>query len=314
MTKIERVDAALAGEEFDRPPLSFWYHFGLQHQCGERHAEASLTFFEYYDLDFLKVMNDYYHPMPAGVAEVNSPESLKRIERFEVEKSDWNEQLKALRVIAKTLENKAYFIDTVFDPWQTLQRNLAGEHLFRLVQEAPDAVHGALEVVTENLIAYCEKALACGAAGIFISTLGSKDQLDREVFTGFAKPYVEKILREVHDKAIMNTAHIHDTSIFVDDVVDLPVQLISYEDRHPTNPSIDQMKRRFPGAIMGGLDKNLITRVTPAAAVKNAEEGIRSGGATRFLLAPGCSFPAWLFPQSAKRMVEAVKAHGRLVE
>ncbi len=309
MTKIERVEAALEGRESDRPPISFWYHFGLQHERGERHAEASLAFFSYYDLDYLKVMNDYFHPMPDGLSEVASREDLKRIAPITIAKSDWSKQLTALEIIAAKLEGRAYFIDTVFDPWQTLQRNLVGEHLPRLLQEAPDAVHDALDVVTENLIAYCHKALTAGAAGIFISTFGSEDQLEHRIFTEFVKPYVVRILKAVHDKGILNTAHIHDTRIYVDDVVDLPVQVMSYEDRHPTNPSIEEMKARFPGAIMAGLDKNRLTRVTPAEAVRNAEEAIRLGGKTRFLMAPGCSFPSWFYPHAATAMVDAVKAH-----
>jgi len=69
VNKIDRVTRALKGEEVDRPPFSFWYHFGLQHGPGRKHAEAELDFYRAYDLDFLKVMNDYPYPLPAGVEE-----------------------------------------------------------------------------------------------------------------------------------------------------------------------------------------------------------------------------------------------------
>ena len=65
MTKIERVRAALSGAEVDRPPFSVWYHFGLQHAPAERTAQVHVEFFEAYNLDWLKVMNDYSYPMPA---------------------------------------------------------------------------------------------------------------------------------------------------------------------------------------------------------------------------------------------------------
>ncbi len=44
----------LAGQPVDRPPLTMWYHFGNQHAPAERTA-----LFEHYDLDLLKLMNDY---------------------------------------------------------------------------------------------------------------------------------------------------------------------------------------------------------------------------------------------------------------
>ena len=59
MNKIERVRAALAGAPVDHPPLTLWYHFGLQHADPERTAQAHLEFFDAYDFDWLKVMNDH---------------------------------------------------------------------------------------------------------------------------------------------------------------------------------------------------------------------------------------------------------------
>ena len=71
MNKIERVTSALKGEEVDRPPFSFWYHFGLQHMAGRKHAEAEVDFYRAYDLDFLKVMSD--------TCDVRMNEELKRV-------------------------------------------------------------------------------------------------------------------------------------------------------------------------------------------------------------------------------------------
>ena len=54
MHKIERVNTVLKGGEVDRPPISLWYHFGIQHSSGERFARTTLEYFNRYDLDFLK--------------------------------------------------------------------------------------------------------------------------------------------------------------------------------------------------------------------------------------------------------------------
>ena len=67
MNKIERIRTALEGKEVDRPPFSFWYHFGLQHTSGQKHAEAEIDFYSAYDLDFLKVMNDYPYTYPKSL-------------------------------------------------------------------------------------------------------------------------------------------------------------------------------------------------------------------------------------------------------
>ena len=80
MNKIDRVDEAFSGQETDRPPISFWYHFGDQHAGGEQFAKPTLKYFEYYDHDFLKVMNDYYYPMPEGIKGIKLKDDLLKLQ------------------------------------------------------------------------------------------------------------------------------------------------------------------------------------------------------------------------------------------
>jgi len=308
MNKKELVDATLAGREVERPPVSFWYHFGVQHAPGNRIAEISLEFLRYYDLDWLKLMNDYFYPMPSGVSELATAAALELIKPLDVRATDWAQQLKAIEIIAKELDGKAYFIDTVFDPWQVLQRNLVGEHLDALVESSPGAILAALDIVTENVIAYCREAFRAGIDGIFISTFGSAKQMTRERYVRFALPFVRRILEAVKDLGPLNTLHVHDYRIFVEDVVKLPAAALSYEDRDASNPSMPEMRRHWGGTIMAGMHKERVTRVTPAEAARNAVEGMKLGGPTKFMLAPGCSFPTWLYPPAATAIVDAVKS------
>ena len=307
MNKKERVEASLAGKPFDRAPVSFWYHFGVQHEPGERIAEIELNFFNYFDLDYLKLMNDYYYPMPEGMQELKTREDLKTISHFDVHKSPWGEQLKAINIIAGQLDREAYFVDTIFEPWQCLIRNLVGEHLPMLVRDAPDAILEALEIITDNIVAYCKAAISAGAAGVFLSTFSSSAQMDKAHYMKFAYPFVKRIMDEIKDMGIMNTLHLHDYGIFTEEMTQLPAHIISYEDTDSRNPTIAQMRTEWKGSIMAGMDKNLMTRVTPRKAIVNALTGIKNGGNTRFFLAPGCSFPTWLYPESGKLLVEAVK-------
>ena len=62
MNKIERVDAVVSGRSPDRPPVSFWHHFGPGAVSGPEAVGAHLRHLETYDLDFLKVMDDKRYP------------------------------------------------------------------------------------------------------------------------------------------------------------------------------------------------------------------------------------------------------------
>src|SRR5215216_682064 len=110
LKKIERVLSALNGDEVDRPPFSFWYHFGLQHMPGREHAEAEIEFYRAYDLDFLKVMNDYPYPLPKGLEAVETEDDWNRVEPVEGSDTCWTEQLTALSIINDEIGREALFI------------------------------------------------------------------------------------------------------------------------------------------------------------------------------------------------------------
>jgi len=305
MNKIERVEGVLIGKDVDYPPISLWYHFGVQHGGGEPFARISLEYFHHYDFDFLKVMNDYYYPTPKGLDTVRTKADLQRFTTFDVERCEWREQFKALRIIARELKGRAYFIDTVFDPWQSIRRSVAGENMEHLAQNEPEALHAALAAVTENLIAYSERALEIGAAGVFMSVPAAKEIVSREVFLTFVKPYAAKVFAAISGLGRMNTAHIHGEELYMDDCLDFPVDVFSWWDRGPHGPSMDHVRQRVPGCVMGGIDQTLLTRRSPAFLKNHVREGVALGGGRRFFFANGCSIDTWVSPEIVRAVVAA---------
>jgi uroporphyrinogen decarboxylase len=305
--KIELVDRVLAGEPVERPPLSLWYHFGVQHGDGPRFAGLALDYFRHYDLDFLKVMNDYFYPMPEGLDAVRSGADLARVARFDVGDSPWREQFRALEVISAELEAEAYFLDTVFDPWNTLKRGLAGENIGVLMDREPEAVQEALGVITENLIAYCLRSLDIGAAGIFLSVPASREFMTREQFLTFGKPFASRLLEAVSRRGRMNVAHIHGDDLYFDDCLDFPAQVFNWWDRGPGGPSLSSVKERIPGCVMGGIDHKIVTRKTRSFLREHVREGKTLGGKDRFFLANGCSIDASVNPRAIQAIVEAAR-------
>src|SRR3972149_3576626 len=101
MTKFERVRAAVAGGPVDHPPFSVWYHFGLQHAPAERAAQAHLEFFEAYDLDWLKLMNDYSYPMPPGVETLRAARDLAQLTPLDLPRTPLGEQLRVLELVGR---------------------------------------------------------------------------------------------------------------------------------------------------------------------------------------------------------------------
>ncbi len=309
MNKIERIDAVLAGEKPDRAPVSCWYHFGLQYLPGEQFADIVLSFFEHYDFDWLKVMNDYFYPMPDGMTALKTAGDLESIKIFNIDDSPFIEQLHAIAKISKALQGKAYFCDTIFDPYQALQKSPVGEHLPRLMKEEPDAVLSALDIVSDNIIAYAERTLEAGTHGIFMSVLAGTDQMSRDDFLKFEKPFAMKVFEAVKDMGAMNTAHLHGKNVDITNCLDFPVSVFSWEDRLPGNLSLAEMKAQWNGCVMGGLDNTIMTRRTPEALMEHTREGMKLGGDSRFFLANGCSTPGHMDPYALKAMVKVARGN-----
>lgn len=307
MNKKTLVDKVLAGQPVGHPPVSLWYHFGIQHGGGEQFARTSLDFFHYYDFDFLKVMNDYFYPPPQGLDTVQTGEDLQRLTRFDVRDSAWQEQFRAIALISRALQDKAYFIDTVFDAWQSIHRNLAAENMKHLMTHEPDALLAALDRVSDNLIDYCKTVLSLGAAGIFLSIPAGSEIVTRDEFVTFVKPFARKVLEAIQPQAVMNTLHVHGQDLHFDDVLDLPAHVFNWWDRGPGGPSLQEVLGRISGCVMGGIDQTLVARRTRAFLKTHVQEALQLGGDRRFFLANGCTIDSWGYPGALKTIVAAAR-------
>ena len=307
MNKKELVDRVLAGERVERPPISFWYHFGVQHGSGEDFAQIALNYFRHYDLDFLKVMNDYFYPLPEGLDAIRTKEDLQRLAPFDPQVTSWGQQLKALDILHRALKDEAYFIDTVFDPWQSLNRALAAENLSHLMRHVPEALLAALEVVTDNLIAYCRLSIARGAAGIFLSIPAASEIISREDFLIFVKPFVAKILKAIQGLGPMTTLHVHGKALYFDDVLDLPAPIFNWWDRGPEGPTLGEVRDQIAGCVMGGIDQTIVARRSKPFLQAHIAQALDMGGGRRFFLANGCSIDTWVYPAAIETMVAAAR-------
>ena len=295
MDKIERVRATLAGKPADRPPFTAWYHFGTQHAPAERAAAAHLEFFEAYDLDLLKVMNDYDYPLPEGVDTLTTPADLALLRPFEPRDTPLGTQLEAIELIANGLAGKALFVDTVFNAWNTLKRNLVKGAIQELMTVHPAAVETALGVVNDNLIRYAQASLERGAAGIFLSVPASQESLTREQYERFMRPYDLALLEGIGGRGECHVLHAHGERLYWDRLTQYPVHAISWADLNG-GPSIAQARESTPLTLMTGLDHVRFAEMSVEAVRTQARAARAQAGPTRFVLAPGCSLPTYAFP------------------
>jgi len=295
MTKIERLRATLSGKPVDRPPFSIWYHFGNQHASPELTAQVHLNFFEYYDLDLLKVMNDYDYPMPGGMEVMDTPAKLKRLQPFDPTRTPMGQQLKALELISRALKEKALFVDTVFNAWNTVRRNLVKEAMPKFMTAHPDALLEGLQIVNQNLIRYALASLERGSAGIFFSVPASAESLTLEQYEKFMRPFDLDFLKAIAGKGECHVLHAHGEKLYLDRLLDYPVQALSWADLNG-GPIISEARKRTSLTLMAGIDHVKFPYVSAKVIRDQVKSAIAQAGNTKFILAPGCSVPTYSFP------------------
>jgi uroporphyrinogen decarboxylase len=296
MTPIERLRAALRGAPVDRPPFTIWYHFGLQHAPAGRIAQAHLEFFDAYHLDWLKVMNDYSYPMPEGLETVTEPRDLRRLTPLDVTRGPLGEQLRVIEILAPALRGRALFVDTVFNAWNTLKRNVVKGTIDALMREHPTELEAALAVVNDNLIRYALASLERGAAGIFLSVPATAETLTAEQYERFMRPFDLALLEAVRDRGECHVLHAHGARLYFDRLLDYPVHALSWADRSG-GPSLAEARGKTPLALVGGIEQDRFPQLSAADVRAEVRRAVAEAGREKLLVAPGCAIPTYSFPE-----------------
>lgn len=290
MNKIERVTLALKGEEVDRPPLSFWYHFGLQHMPGRKHAEAEIDFYRAYDLDFLKVMNDYPYPLPRGLDALTREEDWNQIEPLAANHECWRDQLEAISIISKSIGKEAMFIETIFSPWTTACRLTPTGRLDEAREHHPQALLAAMDAIATSLAAYSREAVARGASGIFLSLGAATDAvMTLEEYETWGRPFDLKVLDAVRE-APFNVLHIHGKQIHFESLLDYPVAAMNWS-HFATAPSLAGGRELSQKTVLGGIDEAAAAHLSATEIEEMVAHVLSEVGTRGLIVTPGCSVP-----------------------
>jgi uroporphyrinogen decarboxylase len=323
MTKRERVRAALGRQPVDRLPVAFWRHVPEVDHTARGLAEAMLAFQRRWDLDLIKVMSSGVYCVEdwgCRVAYQGSPNGAKTCTQHAVRQvSDWaklkpldpgqgalGRELEALRLILKGRSDDVPVLHTVFAPL-TIARKLAGDRLAGDLREHPEAVLGALDLITDTVIRYAGAVAQAGADGIFYATQdASRDVMPEGDHAKFSMPYSWRVLESLKGASLFTMLHIHGQHIYFDRKATLPVAAINWHDRL-TAPSLGDALNRFGGAAVGGLsEKETLVKGPPSAVAAQVADAIRQSGGTGVIVAPGCVLPLAVPDESLEAVVKGV--------
>jgi uroporphyrinogen decarboxylase len=307
-TRSQRLEAAIAGEVADRPPVALWRHFPVDDQDPALLAEAALAFQREFDFDFVKVTPaSSFCVRDWGARDVwkGDPEGTRQYsERVVVESKDWRalehldptkgslgDQLRCLQLIGEGLDPDTPFVQTVFSPLSQA-KNLAGEgRLMEHIRVAPEAVLAGLEIIVQSTIGFVEAARKQGIAGIFYAAQQATFRLmDLEAYRRFGEPFDRRIL-EAAGGLWLNVLHLHGQGVMFALAESYPVQIVNWHDRE-TSPDLAAARERTRAALCGGLRQwDTMVLGDPQSVEAEARAAIRATQGRGFILGTGCVVP-----------------------
>ncbi|MFN8633267.1 MAG: uroporphyrinogen decarboxylase family protein [Chloroflexota bacterium] len=321
MNKHERVAAALAGRDVDRPPVGTWRHFVGRESNASDLAAAMVEFQRAYDWDWVKVnpratyfaeawgntydFTRYFSVVPMATrVMLESVCDLARIEPVSPTGGAFGEQLDAFDRIRRELDGEAPIVQTVFSPLSVIGWLAGGPAGFSVpglpsslpllraaIEQVPELLEQALDAVTETLAAYVRETVAAGADGIFyaIVRLARDGALTREEYARFGRPYDLRVLDAVAG-ASLNVLHICGDHVYFDAVADYPVQAISWNSESAGNPSFGEAATMTSAAVMGGVaEDTTLPFGSPLDVARAVQAALLATGGRRTLIASGCS-------------------------
>lgn len=304
----ERLQACLAGELLDRPPVALWRHFPVDDQSPESLAAATTHFQETYDFDLVKVtpassfclrdwgVADAWQGAHEGTREytrrvVHQPDDWAQLPVLVPDAGALGAQLQCLRLLAGRFGPEVPIIQTIFNPLSQA-KNLAGEQLLLThLRRHPEAVHAGLETITRGTRAFIQAARDTGIAGVFYAVQHAQYPLLAEAeYRQFGRVYDLQVL-EAADGLWLNVLHLHGSEVMFDLFLDYPVAVVNWHDRS-TPPALDEAQTRFPGVVCGGLQRwETMVLGTPEMVWKEARQALEATQGRRFILGTGCVTP-----------------------
>jgi len=308
ITHLKRLEACLAGQRIDRPPVALWRHFPVDDQMPEKLAAATLQWQKIYDWDLVKVTPaSSFAIKDWGVDDQwigDSEGTRKYIKRAVFSLDDWAKlsildadsphlanQLRCLAILRSELGPDIPLVQTVFSPLAQAKNLAGGDTLLAHMRMRPDLVGRGMEIIAESTRRFIRAARAHGLVdGIFYAIQHAQTSLlSKEEFIEFGRSY-DLLTLESARPLWLNIVHLHGENVYFNNVADYPVQVINWHDRD-TPPSLSEALTRSRAVLCGGLRRETMVYGTAEDITAEASDAILQTGGQRLLLGTGCVVP-----------------------
>jgi len=322
----DRLQAIFEGQKPDRWAASFWRHFFHLEHYAEGTAEAMVDFQQAFDWDFMKInpradyhvqdwgvhldySHDEFAKHPKSMFPIRSAEDWSKIKPLPLDAPNLAEHLQVVNLIRKRLGPELPVLMTVFTPLSVAGRLVEDRSLLQQhIADNPEAVHGALEAITDTFARFAVELRNAGADGLFYATTqwASSDMMTWEQYREFGVPYDLRVIEASSEEAI-NLLHVCGSNNYLRELqeIDYHCQLVNWDTSDPTNLPLDQAYDVLPGkTLVGGVDHTGWLQHSGDEEIGHQIQRLQAEhDSSRLILGPGCSMP----PETTSANLRAIR-------
>lgn len=309
MTKRELVLRTLRQEKVERVPVGFWFHFladpgtpSPSKKNIQQNIDGHRKFIKAFEPDFVKLMSDgyFYYPNEA-IQNIEQVADLKKIKSIADDDPWYQGQVDLIQQqTAQFIEEIAAFYN-IFAPATYFKWQLPGgeKQFAELLNEAPELVAKALDIIAEDLVKLVTKILnETSIDGIYLSVQNLQDShVTNESYEKFIRPSELKVLEAANIAGGANILHIcgyegakNDLSLYQD----YPAAAVNWA-VGPEEISLAEGQKFFNKAVIGGFEnteKGLLYSGTTAKIKAAVHEILEDAGTTGVILGADCTVPS----------------------
>jgi uroporphyrinogen decarboxylase len=303
----ERLQACLAGENTDRPPVALWRHFPVDDQTPGTLATATLKFQELYDFDLVKVtpsssfclrdwgVEDRWIGNSEGTRDytkrvIHQPSDWRKLTLLDPKKGQLAEQIECVKGLRRELGSETPLLQTIFSPLAQAKNLAGGELMLAHLKNYPEELLVGLHIIAESTRSFIEACAESGVDGIFYAIQHAQSSLlSIEEYKSFGVPFDLTALYPTGN-FWCNLLHIHGSGIYFSISEELSFNIVNWHDRE-TGPSLTIARNTFQGTLCGGMSTDTLVNGTPDQVIAEAREASEQTGNHKFMLGTGCVVP-----------------------
>ena len=330
MNKFDLLQETLLGNLEERIPFSVWKHHPDIDRTPEGLAEAEIAFHKKFESDLLKISFFGHYPcidfgctaeydgeITGSTSTTSYPISdasgWEILEPVDVNTGEFGNQVRAVELINKYAHGTVPTMATIFDAPMVADR-LCDRELVKYLDETPEVVENALDLISDVMIDFARATLDAGADGLFIASQHSThSSIPDEYYKKYIYPFDQKLISHLRGKAKFIIMHLHareeNEEIRFAKIAKTPgINGVNWEDQSSAL-SLADGKKQARVVVLGGIDHNGILRTgTPDDARDQVLQAVKDAGPKRLIVAPGCVVTQDTPPENLIAVRDAVRS------